>query len=69
MLFSLSQDKQRNLKLYGLYKKEHKEISDIIKRELTLLPLIYDTNIQTVLKKLNALVKQTPLYKNYIEIL
>ena len=52
MFFHYTQDIVRNLKTYGLYKKEDKEVSDIIIKDLSMLPIIYNGDINIIIKKL-----------------
>ena len=41
----------RNIKSYGFFKKEEKEITDIIIKELSILPLIYNGNINLIFQR------------------
>ena len=43
-LFHYSQALMRNLKTYGLYRKEYKNISDELLKKLIEIPFIYDNN-------------------------
>ena len=64
--FHYTQDIVRNLKSYGLYKKEDKEVSDIIIKDLSMLPIIYNGDINIIIKKINKLKGKYPKYKNFI---
>ena len=65
-LFHYKQDIIRNLRLYGLYKKEFKEESKKITRELGKLPFAYKGNIQYVKTFCDNLSNEKKAYSNYI---
>ena len=65
-LFHYKQDILRNLKSYGLYKKDLKENSDIILKKLGNLPFIYKGDLK-IFKKECIEIKNN--YQNYLQIL
>ena len=64
--FHYQQDLLRNIRIYGLYKKELKDVADKALYLLAVLPLEYNRDIDTVKKKLNNITKKFPLFSNYI---
>ena len=65
--FHYNHDILRNIKLYGLYKKENKDNSKLIMKELSMLPIIYNGNINLIIKKIEILKKKYPLYINFLD--
>ena len=65
-LFHYKQDILRNLKTYGLFKKSQKNISLKILYELGKLPFKYKGNINLVHNICKELIKNYPLYENFI---
>ena len=53
----------RNIRSYGLYKKEDKKLSDKIVNKLSLLAIKYKGNLEYLNKKLN---EYTTKYENFI---
>ena len=64
--FHYTQDIVRNIKSYGLYKKEDKDVSNIIIKELSILPIRYNGDINVIIKTINKLKKEYPKYNNFI---
>ena len=64
--FHYTQDIVINIKSYGLYKKEDKEVSDIIIKDLSILQIIYNGDINIIIKKINKLKGKYPKYENFI---
>ena len=50
--FHYIQDLVRNIKSYGLYKKDNKKISDKIIKKLSLLPIYYKGDINFINKSI-----------------
>ena len=65
-LFHYKQDILRNLKLYGLYKKETREKSNIIVKELGKLPFLYKGDINFIYKQCQRLSEEYPTYYNFL---
>ena len=66
-LFHYKQDILRNLKSYGLYKKDLKENSDIILKKLGNLPFIYKGDLKIFEKECIDIKNNYPLYTNFID--
>ena len=64
--YHYTQDIVRNIKSYGLYKKEDKEVSDKIIKELSILPIIYNGDINIIIKTINKLKEKFPKYNNFL---
>jgi len=64
--FHYKQDLIRNIKLYGLYKKKDKDISNKIIQKLSNLPFEYNGDMNIINQRINSLIKKYPLYENYI---
>lgn len=65
--FHYKKDLIKNIKLYGLYKKKDKQMSDNIIKELGILPIYYNGNIEYIDNKLNELKNNNPKYVNFID--
>ena len=65
-LFHFKQDLMRNIRSYGLYKKEDKKLSDTIVNKLTKLAIKYKGNIDYINKKLKEYIRKYPIYENFI---
>ena len=65
-LFHYKQDILRNLKSYGLYKKNLKKDSDIILEALGKIPFIYKGDIKIFDLECGNLIKEYPTYDNFI---
>ena len=48
------------------YKKEDKEVSDIIIKEFSILPIIYNGDINIIIKTIKKLKLKFPKYNNFI---
>ena len=64
--FHYKQDILRNLRSYGLYKKNDKEISNIIIKDLSSLPFDYKGDLEHVKSKLRKITSKYPNYTNLI---
>ena len=64
--FHYTQDILRNIRSYGLYKKEQKNKSDMIIKYLASIPLNYDGDMNYVETKLQNIINENPLYENFI---
>ena len=64
--FHFKQDLIRNIKSYGLYNKANKETSDKIIKILSLLPIVYNGNINIIDNQLNDIKCKYPKYSNFI---
>ena len=56
----------RNIRSYGLYKKEDKQLSDKIVNILCLLAIKYKGNLEYLKKKLNEYTRKYTKYENFI---
>ena len=54
------------MKLYKLYNKDDKVTSDLIRKELSILPIIYNGNINMIINKVKNLQNKYPYYDNYL---
>ena len=64
--FHYIQDLVRNIKSYGLYKKDNKKISDKIIKKLSLLPIYYKGDMNYIYNKLNEIKVDYRNYENFI---
>ena len=65
-LFHFKQDLMRNIRSYGLYKKDDKKLSDKIIKKLTKLTIKYKGDINYVKNKLVYIISKYSKYENYI---
>ena len=65
-LFHYKQDILRNLRLYGLYKKEFKEESKNLIKALGKLPFKYKGDISVIYKFCEDYIKNNVIYKNFL---
>ena len=65
-LFHYKQDILRNLRTYGLMKKNYKNDSLKILYELGNLPIYYKGDLEYIMKECKKLEKNYPIYKNFI---
>ena len=65
-LFHYKQDILRNLKSYGLYKKDKKEESNNLLNDLEKLPFIYKGDMKIIEKECNRISKKYPNHLNFI---
>ena len=65
-LFHYKQDIMRNIRTYGLYKSNNKQLSDIIINKLSIIPIIYKGDIKIVNKELDNIINNYPIYINFI---
>ena len=56
----------RNIRSYGLYKKEQKNKSNKIIKYLSSLPLNYEGDMNYVEMKLKNIINENPIYENFI---
>ena len=56
----------RNIRSYGLYKKEDEQLSDKIINKLSLLAIKYKGNLEYLKKKLNQYTRKYTKYENFI---
>ena len=56
----------RNIRSYGLYKKEDKQLSDKIVNKLILLSIKYNGNLEYLNKKLDKYTTKYTKYENCI---
>ena len=66
-LFHYKQDILRNLKSYGLYKKNLKQNTDIILKKLGNLPFIYKGDLKIFEKECRDIKNNYPIYTNFID--
>ena len=65
--FHYKQDLIKNIKIYGLYTKKYKDISNIIIKKLSILPIKYGGDTSIVYSELDKIIEEYPLYENFIE--
>ena len=65
--FHFAQDILRNIRNYHLYKKEQKKISDTIIKQLCNITINYKGDMNYVESQLKNIIKENPLYENFIE--
>ena len=64
--FHYKQNIIKNIRNYGLYKKEHKINSDFIIKKLSYLPIIYNGDYNICLNTLKMLKFKFPEYDNFL---
>ena len=64
--FHYKQDLIRNIKAYGLYKKEDKETSNYIIEKLSSLPFLYKGKLDFVNSLINKISNDYPKYSNFL---